>query len=85
MFELLLDTEFLTFSDKAVLVKEGIIFEINETGEEIIRMIIKGLTINDIKSSLMEKFSIPDENELDKDINYFFEFLLKNNLARRVD
>ncbi|MDZ5585312.1 PqqD family protein [Enterococcus cecorum] len=85
MFELLLDTEFLTFSDKAVLVKEGIIFEINETGEEIIRMIIKGLTINDIKLSLMEKFSIPDENELDKDINYFFEFLLKNNLARRVD
>lgn len=84
MFELLLDTEFLTFSDQAVLVKEGYIFEINETGEEIIRMIIKGNDIDDIKLYLFEKFNVADKHELDNDVDNFVEFLLKNELARRV-
>ncbi|WP_247926740.1 PqqD family protein [Streptococcus intermedius] len=84
MFELLLDTEFLTFSDQAVLVKEGYIFEINETGEEIIRMIIKGNDIDDIKLYLFEKFNVVDKHELDNDVDNFVEFLLKNELARRV-
>ncbi|HFR3265916.1 TPA: PqqD family protein [Streptococcus suis] len=84
MFELLLDTEFLTFSDQAVLVKEGYIFEINETGEEIIRMIIKGNNIDDIKLYLFEKFNVVDKHELDNDVDNFVEFLLKNELARRV-
>ena len=57
MFELLLDTEFLTFSDQAVLVKEGYIFE---------------------------KFNVVDKHELDNDVDNFVEFLLKNELARRV-
>lgn len=61
MYELTIDTELLTFSDISVLVKEGIIYELNELGEQIIRGIIKGNSLEEIENKVYEMYNVSRE------------------------
>lgn len=79
MYELTIETEFFTFSDLSVLLKDGMTYELNETGEEIIREIIKGSSLDQIVKKLLDKFDA-NERKILKDVEKFFQFLLEKGL-----
>ena len=62
-----------------MLLKDGMTYELNETGEEIIREIIKGSSLDQIVKKLLDKFDA-NERKILKDVEKFFQFLLEKGL-----
>jgi PqqD family protein of HPr-rel-A system len=74
----------LALSDNGFLFDSatGHTYSLNQTGTSILRLLIKGVSVEEIMTSIMEEYEISAEN-ISKDLNQFLHFISELGLIER--